>query len=74
MPAMWELPALDHPSQEPTLVTVRHSITITDYTVTVVSYSGAPPGGAKWVRISRLDRLPLTGVTKKILRKAGIIE
>ena len=73
MPGMWELPALDHPSTDPTLVTVRHSITISDYTVTVVAYSGAPSSGAKWVRISRLDRLPLTGVTKKVLRKAGVI-
>ena len=74
MPGMWELPALDHPPQDPPVVTVRHSITNTDYTVTVVAYSGAPAVHAKWVRISRLDRLPLTGLTKKILRKAGVIE
>jgi A/G-specific adenine glycosylase len=74
MPGMWELPALAHPSRDPMLVTVRHSITITDYTVTVVAYSGAPAAGAKWVRISRLDRLPVTGLTKKVLRKAGVIQ
>ncbi|MBO0910939.1 MAG: A/G-specific adenine glycosylase [Acidobacteria bacterium] len=74
MPGMWELPALDRPSIDPIIVTVRHSITVTDYTVTVVAYPGAPAGGAKWVRISRLDQLPLTGLTKKILRKAGVIE
>jgi A/G-specific adenine glycosylase len=74
MPGMWELPSLDHPSRDRTLVTLRHSITITDYAVTVAAYSGAPEGQGKWVRISRLDELPLTGVTKKILRKAGVIE
>jgi len=74
MPGMWELPALDPPSTGPRLATVRHSITLTDYTATLVAHSGRPSGRARWARISRLDRLPLTGVTKKILKKAGIIE
>jgi hypothetical protein len=56
------------------LFTVRHSITVTDYTVTVVAHSGAPIDAAKWVRISRVEQLPLTGLAKKILRKAKIIE
>jgi hypothetical protein len=50
---------------------VRHSITVTDYKVQVVSRNGAE---GNWVRRERLDKLPLTGLTKKILRRAGIIE
>ncbi len=39
--------------------------------------SGVPhnlPKSPKWIRISRLNTLPLTGLAKKILRKAEIIE
>ncbi|HZQ20925.1 MAG TPA: A/G-specific adenine glycosylase [Terriglobales bacterium] len=73
MPAMWELPKVDSSLDQP-LFTLRHSITITDFTVNVHEYSGAPPASAKWIRLSRLPELPLTGLTKKILRKANIIE
>ncbi len=32
------------------------------------------PGTARWISISRLSMLPLTGLAKKILRKSGIIQ
>jgi A/G-specific adenine glycosylase len=73
MPGMWELPGVDWSHAKP-LFTLRHSITITDYTVSIHEISGALPASAKWIRISRLQQLPLTGLTKKILRKATIIE
>ncbi|HKW16664.1 MAG TPA: A/G-specific adenine glycosylase [Terriglobales bacterium] len=73
MPGMWELPKLDCSTGKP-LFAVRHSITVTDYTVYVVAHSGVSVTSAKWIRISRLKQLPLTGLTKKILRKARIIE
>jgi A/G-specific adenine glycosylase len=73
MPGMWELPHLDS-SPNKVLFTVRHSITVTDYRVTVFAHSGDLTEAAKWIRISRLEQLPLTGLTKKILRKARIIE
>ncbi len=74
MPGMWELPKLDTPHAENHgLFRVRHSITITDYIVTVVQSTQTDVAQGKWVRISRINDLPLTGLTKKILRKAKII-
>ncbi len=74
MPGMWELPKLDTPHAENhVLFRVRHSITITDYIVTVVQSTQTDVAQGKWVRISRINDLPLTGLTKKILRKAKII-
>ena len=75
MPGMWELPQVEGvgTSVKP-LYTLRHSITVTDYVVSVVQRedSAATPG--TWVEISRLPSLPLTGLAKKILRRAQIIQ
>jgi A/G-specific adenine glycosylase len=72
MPGMWELPEVTAPqaSEEP-LFSVRHSITVTNFDVRVVAASRAD---GNWVRISRLNTLPLTGLAKKILRTARIIQ
>jgi len=75
MSGMWELPTIDSPgSAREVLFTVRHSITVTDYLVNVVVQPGVAKAGGDWIKRSRLRRLPLTGLTKKILRKANIIE
>ena len=71
MPGMWELPQVTARASEQQLFSVRHSITVTDYRVQVVDGNGAQ---GIWVRRKRLNKLPLTGLTKKILRRAGIIE
>jgi A/G-specific adenine glycosylase len=72
MPGMWELPEATAPntSDEP-FFSVRHSITVTNFTVHVVARNQA---AGRWIRISRLNTLPLTGVAKKILRTAKIIQ
>jgi A/G-specific adenine glycosylase len=72
MPGMWELPEATAPdaSHEP-LFSVRHSITVTNFVVRVVADGRA---GGKWISISRLSALPLTGLAKKILRAARIIQ
>jgi A/G-specific adenine glycosylase len=72
MPGMWELPEVAAPNaaDEP-LFSVRHSITVTNFRVRVVARG---PANGRWVRISRLNTLPLTGLAKKILRTAGIIQ
>jgi A/G-specific adenine glycosylase len=55
------------------LFTVRHSITVTDYTVRVWSQT-APPGiRGEWVAVERLGRVALTGLARKILRKAEVL-
>lgn len=71
MPGMWELPQVAPQASDEQLFSVRHSITVTDYKVQVVGRNAAE---GTWVRRERLNKLPLTGLTKKILRRAGIIE
>ena len=71
MPGMWELPQVTQRASDIQLFSVRHSITVTDYKVQIVAGNGAE---GTWFRRERLHKLPLTGLTKKILRRAGIIE
>ena len=53
------------------LFTVKHSITVTDYTVGVWKKSLEVEG--KWVPAEKLARIALTGLARKILRKAEVI-
>jgi A/G-specific adenine glycosylase len=86
MPGMWELPQSSEPPRlwpAPALWrTFRHSITVTNYTVHVlrnVRLRGVPPPSAlpaakgKWIAIDRIPQIPITGLTRKILRAGGII-
>lgn len=70
MPGMWELPEITPNGEEPSF-TLRHAITVTDYRVRV--FRSDRHAGGLWVRIARLKQLPLTGLTRKILLRAGII-
>ena len=72
MPSMWELPQVKLRKDEEQLLSLRHSITITDFTVRVITRSEALSG--TWIKDSRLKTLALTGLTKKILSRAGIIQ
>jgi A/G-specific adenine glycosylase len=75
MAGMWELPELPPglPFDGTTGFKLRHAVTITDFSVEVVP--GEPPRSSpgKWIARSRLPALPLTGLTRKIFRHAGII-
>ncbi len=73
MPGMWELPerAEKNGSASPAF-TLRHSITVTDYTVGVWRDTSTRDGG-KWIPISRLKHVALTGLARKILRNASIL-
>jgi A/G-specific adenine glycosylase len=75
MAGMWELPEIV-PSADRTApdVTVRHSITVTDYTVRVWRESAPKRVRGELVAIERLARVALTGLTRKILRKAEILK
>jgi A/G-specific adenine glycosylase len=68
MPLMWELPPASVSSASD--FTVKHAITKTDYTVKVVA---AKSRAGKYVAHADLARLPLTGLTRKVLRKSGIL-
>jgi A/G-specific adenine glycosylase len=71
MPGMWELPQVE-PNGHETWLTVRHSITVTDYTVKVLKQSAHDREG-RWVAKTSVEKLPLTGLTRKILRAAGVL-
>lgn len=74
MPGMWELPAL--PGAGPAtklLLSVRHSITVTDYSVTVFEVQHMREIAGKWIPASRLKSIPLTGLARKILRRVALI-
>ncbi len=70
MPGMWELPAAGGNGTRPAAV-LRHAITRTDYRVKV--FEGSSRQG-EWVALHRLARLPLTGLTKKILKHFRVIQ
>lgn len=72
MAGMWELPEIPPPQDHTKpLLTVKHSITVTDYTVHVWPVSALDVDG-EWLVVGRLPKLPLTGLARKILRKSGI--
>jgi A/G-specific adenine glycosylase len=73
MPGMWEFPEIADANGTAAWLTLRHSITVTDYTVRIVRASVSHHPGGRWVRKSKLGSLPLTGLTRKILRAAEII-
>jgi A/G-specific adenine glycosylase len=83
MPGMWELPEIemlesDHHRVE---VTLRHAITVTNYRVHILRFSEQeaelrwPPqkNSKKWTKSSELTTLPLTGLTRKVLRRLQIM-
>jgi A/G-specific adenine glycosylase len=74
MAGMWELPevANGNGAFKPSF-TLRHSITVTDYTVRVMEGQTGGATNGRWISKSRVANLALTGLARKILRAAGII-
>jgi len=74
MPGMWELPQLKSAPIGPATLKVKHSITTTDWTVEVFE-SGDPERSTslKWTPLAQVGTLPLTGLTRKILRKLKLL-
>lgn len=74
MSGMWELPTVSRSTpNEEVLFRLRHSITVTDYMVSVVAQPEMSAENGQWINRRKAHKLPLTGLTKKILRKADII-
>jgi A/G-specific adenine glycosylase len=72
MPRMWELPLLNDDSmirRKQPLLLLRHSITNTDYSVSVYAVERRCSSKGRWVRLTSSGRLPLTGLTRKILQR-----
>ncbi len=83
MPGMMELPALplDAALGRQPILTVRHSITNTNYYVSVYAESDGilerqVPANAEtltWCGVGRLGELPLTGLARKVLRRVNLM-
>jgi len=78
MAGMWELPEFaGQAGPEATEVClVRHSITDTDYEVRVVrlglgALDASQKKAGRWVRLDEVFGFPLTGLTRKIIRRPG---
>jgi A/G-specific adenine glycosylase len=83
MPGMWELPALRDTDVAPTQLrmTVRHAIMQVNYYVRIrtvfeddAEALTVPSDCRRWVRLLDLDTLPLTGLARKVLLRAGLPE
>jgi hypothetical protein len=71
---MWELPeTVGANGADAAWLTLRHSITVTNYLVRVLRSPAFKGLEGRWVRKSRLATLPLTGLARKILRAAKIV-
>lgn len=69
MAGMWELPERNGSRNSgQAILKLKHSITVTDYTVVVFPAKNVGHPG-RWVPISKVGRMALTGLTKKILEK-----
>jgi A/G-specific adenine glycosylase len=75
MAGMWELPQLEATEKNKPAAdfTLRHSITVTDYTVRVRRLPAPPNIPGQRIPLQKLQRYPLTGLARKILRKAELI-
>ena len=54
-------------------INLKHSITVTDYEVRVWRVPAPTDVEGKWLPVARLARVALTGLARKILRKARVI-
>jgi A/G-specific adenine glycosylase len=74
MAGMWELPEKSSTNREGApIYSLRHSITVTNYTVRVWPASKASSQDGKWIPMARLSQMPLTGLARKILRRAEML-
>ena len=87
MPGMWELPQIisaraDRLGGHAAASTLRlkHSITTTDYDVHIAMSRGAETSAdvpakkmGRWVPLSHLPLIPLTGLARKALQRAGVL-
>jgi len=74
MAAMWELPEISRPKRrtDPAFL-LRHSITVTDYSVRVWRLPPPEDARGQWVTREKLSRVALTGLARKILRMAELV-
>jgi adenine-specific DNA glycosylase len=77
MAGMWELPALGSvPEGVARVLTVKHAITVTNYTVRVVGFAAREMAElgltGVWVGVEELPETALTGLARKVLKRVGL--
>jgi A/G-specific adenine glycosylase len=77
MAGMWELPETSPAKlSEEALAKFRHSITDTDYEISILpaspAFIGSLDGSARWFTRKQWQNLALTGLTRKVLRKLAV--
>ena len=73
MAGMWELPAARPPLGK-LLARAKHSITSTDYAISLYLARKGVCVTGKWVQPGAAESYPLTGVTRKLLKLAGLLQ
>lgn len=74
MPGLWDLPEHAESTLEP-ILHLKHSIMNTDYDVRVyAAESQTRLAGTRWVSLSRLGSVPLTGMSRKALRRLNLLQ
>lgn len=83
MPGLWELPTLRETKipESRVRLTLRHAIMQVNYRVRIravveddVAVLTAPSEFRRWVRVCDLETMPLTGLARKVLLRAGLAE
>ena len=72
MPGLWDLPEYAGSDHTP-ILRVKHSIMNTDYEVRVFSAEPSQSPGARWISLSRIGSIPLTGMSRKVLRGLNLL-
>jgi A/G-specific adenine glycosylase len=74
MAGMWELPELTGKNGEgQPFLRLRHSITVTNYTVKIWNKAAPASNSGKWISVHKLNHIALTGLARKIFRAASIL-
>jgi A/G-specific adenine glycosylase len=73
MAGMWELPEGGADSPWAAAFSLKHSITVTDYSVLVRRATVAPDTPGEFVPLKSLPKLALTGLARKILKRAEML-
>jgi A/G-specific adenine glycosylase len=73
MPGMWELPDIARATKRQPLVVLKHSITKTDWTVSVFSGQSSQSSSVSWIPLDEVSGLPITGLTRNVLRRLNLL-
>ncbi len=74
MAGMWELPEIVRPTKRGLAdITVRHSITVTDYRAHIWRRMAPNDNRGEWIPLRRLRKLAVTGLARKILRRSALV-